>query len=219
MAPRWVLRFAPETRAMVDDLVALAPSNHGALVPYYFCDSGPSPDPWGTVGCPPAMWQQRVESHFLARLNSDSEIVPEVDYTSIYSVFDTVIGFNDGAKPSSAIRSTRANVANIAIQQACPASTADHFETGSFDPATYAIALDALQHPGPARLDRVLHGNVPGSPSFCGAVFMPGVNPATFDEVWNAVFNDLFVAIQSARNVASEPALPCSSRRRAGIHD
>src|SRR4030088_1509521 len=31
MVPRWALRFWPDTRAMVDDLVGLSPSNHGTL--------------------------------------------------------------------------------------------------------------------------------------------------------------------------------------------
>jgi pimeloyl-ACP methyl ester carboxylesterase len=217
MAPRWTLRFSPEIRAMVDDLIAISASNHGALLENFLCDIAPSTDLTGTVGCPAAAWQQRPESHFLARLNSHSETVPEIDYTSIYSTFDGVIGLNDGPDPASAIRSTGANVANISLQQVCPASTTDHLESGFFDPVAYAIALDALEHPGPASLDRVLQGAMPGSPGVCGAIFMPGINPLTFVDDFNDSVSALLEVLAHARNTEQEPALPCDSIRRAGM--
>src|ERR1700730_11234191 len=49
MVPRWALRFWPDTRAMVDDLVGLSPSNHGTLDATVVC----------AQSCAPAFWQQR----------------------------------------------------------------------------------------------------------------------------------------------------------------
>src|SRR3954451_6670057 len=49
MIGRWALRWWPDTRAMVEDLVGLAPSNHGTASADYVCGSS----------CPPAYWQQR----------------------------------------------------------------------------------------------------------------------------------------------------------------
>jgi hypothetical protein len=34
MVPRWALRFWPDTRAMVDDVIGMAPSNHGTVDAY-----------------------------------------------------------------------------------------------------------------------------------------------------------------------------------------
>ena len=47
MSMRWALRFWPDTRAMVDDVIGFAGSNHGT-------DSGGG----CANGCTPAGWQQ-----------------------------------------------------------------------------------------------------------------------------------------------------------------
>lgn len=215
MSPRWVFRFAPETRHMVKDMISLAASNHGADIAHQFCDLAPYPDANGIVGCPPAMWQQRPNSEFLAALNEVYETVPEISYTSIYSTTDEVIG---PARPSlSALRDRGTNVANIAVQDLCPADGALHFDVGSFDPVAFAIVVDALEHPGPARRGRMLQGAQPGSLPICGATFMPGVNPATFEEDYANALGGVGNAIQRAQNVSREPQLPCyaGSLRRA----
>lgn len=43
MVPRWALRFWPDTRAMVDDVIGLDPSHHGTLDAYGVC---------AVAGCP-----------------------------------------------------------------------------------------------------------------------------------------------------------------------
>src|SRR3954463_12795988 len=60
MIGRWALKWWPDTRADVEDLVGLAPSNHGTA----------SADPTCATSCPPAYWQQRDVSKFIAALNS-----------------------------------------------------------------------------------------------------------------------------------------------------
>ncbi len=61
MVPRWALRFWPDTRPMVDDLVGMAPSNHGTDTAGT-CSAG--------SGCAQAFWQQRAGSEFIKALNS-----------------------------------------------------------------------------------------------------------------------------------------------------
>ena len=65
MVPRWALRFWPDTRAMVDDLVGLAPSNHGTLVSKASCQSS----------CPESHRQQATGSLFNEALNSRASLV------------------------------------------------------------------------------------------------------------------------------------------------
>src|SRR4051794_24029893 len=79
MVPRWALRFWPDTRAMVDDLVGLSPSNHGTLDANGFCASG---------GCPPSFWQQRAGSSFLKALNSRPGTLPRLSYSHNYTPND-----------------------------------------------------------------------------------------------------------------------------------
>jgi pimeloyl-ACP methyl ester carboxylesterase len=63
MIPRAALRYWPDTRAMVNDQIGIAPSNHGTTGAQLTC----IPD------CAPAVWQQRDDSQFIKALNSDQE--------------------------------------------------------------------------------------------------------------------------------------------------
>src|SRR5436190_998866 len=67
MVPRWALRFWPDTRQMVDDLIGLAPSNHGTMNARATCGPG---------GCNAASWQQRDDSKFIAALTHDGPADP-----------------------------------------------------------------------------------------------------------------------------------------------
>jgi triacylglycerol esterase/lipase EstA (alpha/beta hydrolase family) len=78
MVPRWALRFWPDTRAMVDDVIGMAPSNHGTIIADPVCPP--------IVGCAPAIWQQQYGSTFLQALNSGAETFPGISYTDIYSL-------------------------------------------------------------------------------------------------------------------------------------
>jgi hypothetical protein len=86
MVPRWALRFWPGTRAMVDDLIGLSPSNHGTLDAIPLCD----------VGCAASIWQQRSNAKFIAALNSRQETFAGVSYTEVYTLTDEVVVPNFG---------------------------------------------------------------------------------------------------------------------------
>jgi triacylglycerol esterase/lipase EstA (alpha/beta hydrolase family) len=82
MSMRWALRFWPDTRAMVDDVIGFSGSNHGTTVGGQgICG----------FGCPPADWQQFAGSDFIQALNSYAETFPGISYTEIYTHADEVV--------------------------------------------------------------------------------------------------------------------------------
>jgi triacylglycerol esterase/lipase EstA (alpha/beta hydrolase family) len=163
MAPRWALRFWPDTRELVDDLVGLAPSNHGTL-DAELC----------VAVCPAAFWQQRASSQFVKALNSGAETFGGIDYTVVYTRLDEVVIPNaDERSGSSSLRTGDGARTNVATQQLCPLGITDHMALGSFDAVGYAVATDALDNTGPAAPGRIAR-------SVCSTPFHPGVNPATF---------------------------------------
>ena len=163
MVPRWALRFWPDTRKVVDDVVGLSPSNHGTVLADAACQQD----------CNPAFHQQASQSQFVRALNSGAETFRGIDYTVAYTRLDEVVVPNFGPAPSSALRTGHGQIANIALQDVCPTNTADHFAIGSFDAVGFAIVADALGHPGPAVRTRI-------PLTTCAQPFQPGVNPATF---------------------------------------
>jgi triacylglycerol esterase/lipase EstA (alpha/beta hydrolase family) len=163
MVPRWALRFWPDTRGLVDDVVGLAPSNHGT-VDAELC----------VAACPAAFWQQRATSPFVKALNSGVETFAGIDYTVVYTRLDEVVMPNaDAVTGSSSLRTGQGARANIATQEICALSITDHMALGSFDAVGYALATDAFAHDGPASAARIPR-------SVCTRPFHQGVNPLTF---------------------------------------
>jgi triacylglycerol esterase/lipase EstA (alpha/beta hydrolase family) len=190
MVPRWALRFWPDTRALVDDLVGLSPSNHGTTVADVACQ----------LSCNPSFWQQRSISAFTAALNSGAETFAGISYTVAYTRLDAVVVPNAGPQPSSALRTGAGTVANVATQDVCPANTADHFAIGSYDAVGYAITMDALTHPGPAVPARIAR-------SVCLQPFQPGVDPVTFATDYAAFLTYAGDSSGNAPDVPAEPPL------------
>jgi len=160
MVPRWALKFWPDTRSKVDDLVGLAPSNHGTVLAHPLC----------VPGCAPALWQQRTGSAFLTTLNSDAETWAGIDYTVVYSALDEVVVPNIGDKGSSSLHTGQGRIANIGLQEVCPLRPAEHLTAGTTDSLAYELAMDALDHDGPADPARL-------APGACARLLMPGVDP------------------------------------------
>lgn len=159
--PRWALRFWPDIRPMVASLVGLAPlNNRGSIVGDGPCLSG---------SCVPAAWQQGVGSRFMEALNSGQQTFDGIAYTAIYSRLDDVVTPDlDGAL---SVLPPGPNVTNVAIQDVCAADLSEHLLIIA-SPTAYAIALDAIEHPGePADLRRV------AVPQPCLPGTMPGVDP------------------------------------------
>lgn len=160
MSMRWSLRFWPDTRSMVDDVMGFAGSNHGTrLASVKGC---------AQIGCRAALFHQAFDSEFIRALNSGAETFAGVDYTNVYSRFDEVVMPNGGPDNcSSCLTTGEGDIANVQTQELCPLDVSDHVLIG-ISPATYAIIVDALTHDGPADISRI-----PNSACFKG--IMPGV--------------------------------------------
>lgn len=205
MSMRWALRFWPDTRAMVDDVIGMAGDNHGTTLLDPVCVEG-------FTTCTPQGWQQRSTSSFMKALNSRAETFAGISYTEIYSHTDEVVLPSTGANPSSALTGP-GRITNVATQSICPLDLYEHLTVGTLDPVTYALTNDALDHDGPANPSRI-------SRSVCFQPVMPGVDPLD-------LANDLralsmlgalphlllvpvpFINLAGAPQLSSEPALRC----------
>jgi hypothetical protein len=192
MVPRWALRFWPDTRSMVDDVVGAAGPNHGTIVANAACN--------GTRPCQPSDWQSKTTSNFIAALNSGQETFPGISYTEVYSHYDEEVQPNQNNSGTSSLHGGAGKITNVAVQDVCPNDTSEHLGLGSYDPVTWALLLDALNHPGPAVPTRV--GLTP-----CTEQFMPGVDPATFP--MNALDAAIDVETSPAQSLSKEGPLAC----------
>jgi len=152
---RWALRWWPDLRHLVSDVVTLAAPNHGALFTNNVC-TGPGL-------CAESLYQMRSDSMFLRALNRGRETVPGVPFTAVSTADDSVFVTPDEARLRGA--------SNIVVQRLCPGHRVDHVGL-TYDGPAYAIAMDALEHRGPARLSRL------DRRSACERDTMPGVTRA-----------------------------------------
>ena len=192
MSPRWAFRFWPDTRRLVADLVGYAPPNHGSQSADRTCErDGP---------CTPSTHQYRTDSRFNAALNSFTETFGGISYTNVYSHTDFIATPNQDDSGTTSLHSGKGLITNVAIQDICPAQTTEHLGL-AYDAVAWALAIDALTHPGPAVESRI-------PPSVCAELVMPGVNPATFAaDVARAAA--LYATSPSVPDVSSEPGLRC----------
>jgi hypothetical protein len=166
MSMRWALRFWPDTRSMVDDVVGLEPDNHGsAAITAGGCKF---------LGCPAADWQQISTSDFITALNSRTQTFAGISYTDLYSTHDELATPDTGPSHCTSCLSRGAGqIANIELQSICPGDFSDHVLAGTTDPVAYALGVDAITHPGPANPARI-------PKSVCSQLLMPGVtSPAS----------------------------------------
>jgi triacylglycerol esterase/lipase EstA (alpha/beta hydrolase family) len=132
MMPRYFLKNLGGA-AVVEDLVGLAPSNHGTTNPF-------API---AFGCP-ACRQQAAGSAFLRELNAGDESPGAVSYTQLVTRYDEVV-----TPYTSGFLAPDADVANLTLQDACPNDTAEHLRI-IYDPPAIAITKNALGRSGPA---------------------------------------------------------------------
>jgi triacylglycerol esterase/lipase EstA (alpha/beta hydrolase family) len=134
MMPRYYIKFLGGD-SRIDDLVGLAPSNHGTTNPGAFVT--------GATICM-ACDQQRAGSDFLQQLNAGDETPGPVSYTVVETKYDEVV-----TPYTSAFLATGPNTTNILLQNACPAEVIDHHEIPNSQLAI-RWTLQALGRPGPA---------------------------------------------------------------------
>src|SRR3954453_390242 len=190
MLPRWALRWWPDTRRLVDDLVGLDPSNHGTLDAQVACH----------VQCPPAYWQQASNAHFYAALNRGAGTFAGINYTVVFSRTDEVVVPNLDATGSSSLHTGSGHVVNVAVQDICPADVSEHLAMGSYDAVGYALAVDAFTHAGSASAARV-------PAMVCAQPLQPGVDQSTFVTDYAAYVAYIGQSAQESPEVAAEPPL------------
>ena len=186
--PRWALRWWPDTRAMVDDYIGISPSAHGGRSVNQMCSAD---------GCAPALWQQTYMSNFVRAMNSGGETFPGIDYTVVWTAYDEFL-----TPPET---TTIAGATNIKLQDICPGDTSEHVGIGTHDPVTYALAMDALNHDGPAdpaRIDRAV----------CDQAYAPFVNPVTFPADYTKAWGEIWTQIATYPHVKAEPPLKAYAR-------
>jgi len=166
---RWSLKYFPDTREKVEDFIGVAASYHPLIEGNLLCTID-------ALTCVTSFTQLSVGSKFMDSLNKGGETFAGIDYTSVYTRTDDVAIPNfDEERGVSSLRTGEGTRVNIATQDVCITNVAEHFQAISYDPIPYAIALDALQHPGTAKLDR-LKGQGLG---LCTKLAAPGVDLVT----------------------------------------
>jgi triacylglycerol esterase/lipase EstA (alpha/beta hydrolase family) len=147
---RWAIRYWPDIRNLVDDLIGIAAPYHGWRQTDVYCGQA----------CVPALWQMRMESKFMGALNSGDETPGDVSYTSVYTLTDELV------QPYSTADLDGGT--NIPVQDVCPGRVVEHIEM-VFDASVYGLVVDALKHPGPADAGRF-------DSALCLQRTMPGVS-------------------------------------------
>ena len=152
----WAIRWWPDIRFLIDDLISLAAPYHGWAGTDIFC---------ATRSCVPALWQMRMASKFMGVANGGKETPGPASYTSVYSVTDQLV------QPYTTARLEGGS--NIAVQDICPGRLVEHGAM-VFDAVAFAAVMDALTHPGSpgdaGRVDR----------SSCLQTIMPGADTSDF---------------------------------------
>ena len=141
LMPRYYIKFLGGDQ-VVDDLVGLAPSNHGTTT------TGPHDNPFTgseaqVVFCQ-ACIQQAEGSEFLTNLNAGDETPGAVSYTQITTRNDTVVVPHTSGYLEPGERTT-----NLTIQDKCTNDQAEHLQIPMSDTAI-ALTLDALTRDGAA---------------------------------------------------------------------
>jgi triacylglycerol esterase/lipase EstA (alpha/beta hydrolase family) len=158
---RWALRWWPDLRRLVSDVIMLATPNQGSAFPDAVCVA--------PYFCAASLYQMQSDSAFLAALNAGHQTVGSVPFTAIVTTDDQIFVLPE----QGILEGNAAHVTNIAVQDVCPGHVVDHVGL-AFDGPTYAIVVDALDHPGPADPSRV-------DPAVCQTDAMPNVDRADAD--------------------------------------
>jgi triacylglycerol lipase len=114
----------------VEDLVALAPSNHGTLNPATLGGA--------LTGCV-ACAEQQSGSPFVRQLNAGDETPPPVKYTVIETMYDAVVI----PYTSAFLTGPSTRVTNVTLQKRCPTDVVGHIGISS-DPVALQWVENAL---------------------------------------------------------------------------
>jgi hypothetical protein len=185
LPPRWALKWWPDLRFLVGDLIGLAPANHGFPLGQATC----------AQPCPPATRQQIPGSRLLAALNQGDETPGggRVAYSVISSATDANV------PPQYSPLEGESDDSNTSIQAICPGREVDHGHI-QYDAVAIALVLDALGHDGPARASRV--------PSTeCAKRYADGIDPEEVERQFVAGLRFFLAHFADAGLTEVEPGL------------
>lgn len=152
MMPRYYIQFLGGAQR-VDDLVGIAPSNHGTqgvIVPSSTATTSTEPQTaeGGDTADNPlcqACEDQGAGSEFMQILNGDGDTVPGPSYTVIATRYDEVVT----PYTSQFLAGRDRQVTNITLQDRCPLDLIEHDQAPN-DPVVHQWVLNALNTDGPA---------------------------------------------------------------------
>jgi hypothetical protein len=196
LLPRIALTYWPSLRAKVTDVIAAAGTQHGTTVGGIgACARNPK-------GCVPADWQQAAGSHFLRALNAQPDETPgPTSWTTVRSSTDEVVRPTTGAHPTSALK----GATNVLIQSVCPGRKVTHIGT-ALDSVTFAAVVDAIAHPGPAKVSRL-------PADVCAHPYAPGLDEAATTKLIAGAAKLTAGRGQSEPRVRREPPVRSWARR------
>ena len=187
LEPRWALKYWPDIRLLVGDLVAMSGVAHGFTETEVICSSE----------CIAPFWQMKPGSRFIKALNTGDETPGDVSYTSVYSRSDQFVWLANGPADPWTESAKINGASNIAIQDICPGRQVEHVQA-IYDAAVYAVIMDALTHDGPANAARV-------DRAVCAQAAMPGVDVGTAMAKTIEIDHDLMV-LTGEHHLKAEPA-------------
>jgi len=204
--PRWAIKWWPSAREALDDFIMEAGPNHGTAIAIPATleqQLGLGALPVGLL--PAAFYQFAPASQFVAALNADDETPGDIDYTNIYTLTDELVQPAIPV-PTAALDYGKNNphVTNQLIQDLCPLQITDHVTIGTTDAVAFALALDAITHPGPADPQRAggsaLCTNIP-------IILDPAIASAGVNALVTILQSDIAAGVPDLHLTSSEPPL------------
>lgn len=218
LMPRWALKYWPSARNAVADFVLQAGPNHGTALadvnPLALLPVDVLPVVGSLLGLPEVLFQFARGSNFIAALNAGDETPGDIDYTSLYTVFDELVQ-PALPVPTAALDLDQGNpkVANLLLQDLCPGRLVDHVTIGLTDRLSFELALDAISEPGPADFERA------GGAALCGLLpIVPDqiVSPAAATALLGIVRQSAEAGLPQLRLRADEPPLKPYAQQDGG---
>lgn len=185
--PVWAAKFWPDVADRVTDLISLGGPFDGTQLANDVCAPGQ---------CAPLAWQLRRGSDHVAALRN-APLPQGVPVTSIFTQYDEIVR----PQPEA---STMPGATNVMLQDVCAADPSEHGVILG-DPVAYALALDALTHPGPASPSRL-------PATTCQEIFIPHGDAAGSYVYLEGMARFATFLADPQRWVDSEPPVPAYAR-------
>ncbi len=183
----WVTRFWPDVARGVHDVITLASPLDGTAFGNTLCALG---------RCSALAWQSSRGSRTVAALRR-APVPSGVDTTAIATRYDEIVW------PQPAVNRIR-GARSITLQAVCPNDPVEH-NLILGDPLGYALAVDAITHPGPAEPRRIPR-------STCRQLFIPHGDFAGASAGLASMARFFTGVTDPRRFVTSEPLLPTYAR-------